>query len=255
LEEEGGDEVTRSKLLTGLVDQAREIYRRALEELASDCVGVCLFGPSALFASLDSHLQSSLDEAPSDPEYYPPSRFRLRLMTQMVRDQGYIDAMTAMSLPPGLEDVRAAVLNLFRYLDGIAANTADEDSLQNDPLVRIAYDWVRETLSQAIQHAKDRLSSMCYSSSVAQSELPTLLERIAVDVPPNEVGQWPKLRPANWRSAILASWLTAITASSDTARTAAERAKRIKTIQKLALKGIEYALLQRKYLNFKQHQG
>lgn len=248
---EAMDEIERSKLLSEYVDDVQKIHRRALEELVSDSVGIYIFGPSALFASLDVLLQSSLDDAPSNPDYYPPGRFRLRFMARMSEMQEHINAIKSLELRSTLLPVRDSAVEIFKYLDRVTESTDDDDSIKDEPLVRIAYEWVNETLPHAVNHARERVSRIIYSASTASEDLPALLERLAIDVPPNEIGSWPDVRTPDWRSAMLASWLSAVSATCDDCASLEERTKRTKTIHKLALKGIEYSLLQQRYVQFK----
>lgn len=68
---------------------ATTFWRRALEELLSDAVGAILFGPAALFSTLDMALQDGYDIRPEkETNYYPPWRYRLRRVLQIVDAQG-----------------------------------------------------------------------------------------------------------------------------------------------------------------------
>jgi hypothetical protein len=58
---------------------ALKCWERGLEELLSDIVGAILFGPAAIYASLDLAVQQGLDFEPSSHNsFYPPWRMRIR---------------------------------------------------------------------------------------------------------------------------------------------------------------------------------
>jgi len=65
---------------TKLVEDLIYIRKRALQELISDVTGTFIFGPSFLFAQYDFLKPLGLDHLPIFSEYYPPSRYRIRLI-------------------------------------------------------------------------------------------------------------------------------------------------------------------------------
>ncbi|HEX9942009.1 MAG TPA: dCTP deaminase [Thermoanaerobaculia bacterium] len=64
---------------------AEEYWARALEEILSDIVGAILFGPAALFSTLEMACQQDYDIPPSPgSSFYPPWRTRLREVLNII---------------------------------------------------------------------------------------------------------------------------------------------------------------------------
>ena len=82
-----------------------------------------------------------------------------------------------------------------------------------------------------------------------------LVERLALHVPPNEVGKWPKLDIGDWRAGLLASWLVAIAKAVETGGTPGSRLKDLQTVHRLALKGVEYGVIQKQCNEYLAQQG
>ena len=60
-------------------------WERALEELLSDVAGTILFGPAALFSTLEMAMQQGMDLAPTaESNFYPPWRKRLRVIVEVL---------------------------------------------------------------------------------------------------------------------------------------------------------------------------
>jgi hypothetical protein len=237
----------KSSLLSHFLDSVVKMHKRGLQELVSDAVGVHLFGPSAVFASLDIFGQSSLDSAPMNPSLYPPSRYRLRLTHKLLQDGKYLDTLAALPFPESLQQTKSSIAAILKYLDEVVSQNPDTAAIQSSPLARIAYEWLEETLPGALAHAQNRVLPLQYTAQVVGEEVVGLVERLALHVPPNEIGTWPTTKTVDWRSGLLASWLYALTHSLDSALPMKECLQSVQTIQKLAIKGIEYAVLQKQY--------
>jgi hypothetical protein len=223
------------------------MHRRALQELVSDAVGVHLFGPNAVFSSFDVFGQAELDSPPTRPEYYPPSRYRLRLMRDLLAKGGHANALRTLTIPDNLNSIRDATTDVLDHLDGLVAQTSDKAALLAEPLTRLAYEWLEQTLPNAILYAQGRVSAVTYPSEAIGKEVIGLIERLSLKVPPNEIATWPNQIAVDWRSGLLASWLTAFSTIVDAKLDIKDCLKSVHTTQKLALKGIEYAILQRQY--------
>jgi hypothetical protein len=249
------DPIEQSRLLSRLVDTVADMHRRGLEELISDAVGAYIFGPSALFASFSIFGQAPLDSVATRPLYYPPSRQRLRLILKIVDEQGQIAALDGIQSPASLPTLKQSTAAVLDHLRAISNSNSDQVAVQKEPMARIAYEWIAETLPDALTHAMVRTQNSAYSAASLSSEVQGLLERLAVDVPPNEIGTWPNLTPVDWRSGLLAAWLLTFCQQTDAASTPQERRDRVRTTKRVALKGIEYALLQNQYATHLSTKG
>jgi hypothetical protein len=249
------DPVEKSQLLSHFVDTVVTLHKRGLEELIADAVGVQLFGISALLAGLDVFGQTSLDSAPKPPRYYPPPRYRLRLMHQALQDDKQLPTLAKLKFPTDLADVAESTLGVLAHLDQLVSQQHDKAQIAKNVIAKIAYEWLDATLPEAIQFASQRLQSLRYATNFKGTSFISLIERLALHVPPNEVGKWPKLAVGDWREGLLASWLVAISKSVEKNGTPASRLKDLGTVHKLALKGVEYGVIQKQCIEHLVKQG
>jgi hypothetical protein len=236
------DETERTVLLNNIQDTLSQIHRRALVELVSDAIAVYLFGPSAIFASMDFFIREPLDEKPEEDEYYPPTRYRWRLMLQILKGGGYLQELDGLELE---SSIRATLNSAIAYLEAAVEDKSDLAVLERDPYTRAAYAWLTKTLPNALDYAKKRASDLTYEPTRVSQEVPRLLERLQVGVPPSEVGTWPNVQPVDWRSTLVASWLLALWQTLDLNLSKDERREALRTTHRLAVKGVEYIFLQR----------
>lgn len=244
------DALAQSQQLNKMVEAVTKIHRRGLEELISDAVGVYLFGPSALFAGFDILGQSALDEPPAPDSGYPPSRYRIRLMYDLLVKSKHIDVLADLPLEESQRDIAEAIRSILKFIKTISEGQADKANIKGRALVRIAYEWLEQTLPAVQDAIEKRIASAAYSTDSALAELPALLKRLSLQVPPNEIGVWPDMHPVDWRSAILAAWLISYSQLANVAMSADVRRQHLATTQKLAAKGVEYAILRRQHEEF-----
>jgi hypothetical protein len=244
------DDTERTVLVNNIQDKLSQIHKRALVELVSDAIAVRLFGPSAIFASMDFFIREPLDEKPEEDEYYPPTRYRWRLMLQILKDSGYVEQLNELELDT---PIKATLNSTFEYLDGVVSSKSDLDVLDRDPYTRAAYAWLTKTLPDALEHARKRVSELNYDPIRVSQEVPRLLERLQAGVPPSEIGTWPNVQPVDWRSTLVASWLLALWQTLEPDLSVSKRREALRTTHRLAVKGIEYIFLQRDILAF--HEG
>ncbi len=231
-----------------LTDSLLKMRSRGLQELVSDCVAVLLFGPSALFALNDIFSTCDLDTSPVFPDLYPPARFRVRLVKKLMDQEGFSDQLLAVKDSDHLGSVNASLVDMLSHVDAIAANNTDIDVINNDPLLKIAYEWLDKSLPAAIQYAKDKVADLICRGSQLVEEVPELLERIAFGIPPNEIGIPPKTKSVDWRSAIVAAWICKIHGLKKAGETQESmNARDIDHLQKITLRAVEYILLQKRY--------
>lgn len=245
----------KGKYLSGISEHVSTIHRRGLQELLSDAIAVEIFGPSAGFAFMDLLLQGPLDSAPRAPQFYPPSRYRLRWILSRLSDNGHIKALRALQLKPELAEVSDTLQKTLDYLETATADQTDLANLKNDPLVDAAYEWLEQTLADALPDAKDRTKAFPYPPDKIEQEVPGLLERMRLLVPPNELGRGADVSVVDWRSSLVSSWLYILNETLQPATDQKEKQKKLLTIQNLALKGAELALLQADYNSYLIQHG
>jgi len=243
--DKAADAVEKTQLLNQFVDTVATIHRRGLQELVSDAVGVQLFGISALLSGMDILGQTSLDSVPRRLPYYPPPRYRLRLMHQALEAEQQLSNLANLEFPAHLTKVQESTRGLLTHISHIVSEEPDKSEIGKHPIAKIAYEWLEETLPDAFQFATNRLKNARYNPNFTDGGFVALIERLALHVPPNEVGTWPNLRAGDWRAGLLASWLVAISKAVATDGTPESRLKELQTVHKLALKGVEYGVIQK----------
>ena len=222
-----------------------EIRNRAIQELVSDAVGIYIFGPSALFAMHELLWHGDWDQPPRAPQWYPPSRMRLRLMLQVLDETKSLEALTSCEGETA-KKYMADVAAFIEHSRSIARETTDQATVTSEPDVAIAYEWVSASLPAALKFAAERSHPVLFDLAAAQQHLPELLARIELGIPPNEVGDPLKPETVDLRSPLLAAWVYK-TRGVD-ARTG--QALGLKEIDKLNLQtllAVEYVRLREDY--------
>jgi hypothetical protein len=229
--------------------EVEEIWRRGLEELISDAVSTYVFGPSALFAAIDNFSASRLDDLPDAEEYYPPPRYRYRVMHELLEEEGHLDALEKLGASTEIDGDAEAVSIVLEYLEALTDNDSDQRAIQAHVLCDIAYRWLASTLPEALRYARSECARvrLVYAPATSLKEVPQLRARLAYNVPPGEIGTWPESEVVDWRSSVLAGWLTMLCHSLDVANSAEQAAAKAQAVNKLTLKGIEYAVLSEEY--------
>ena len=253
--------------LDQMVENVREIWRRALEELICDLGCAAIFGPAAILAAVSFFASANFDERPMYPEYYPPFRYRLRVMMNypFQPDWGKPALDETLRLLASSPDVSAVVAAFQSYWQNIqlqAATKTDLAAIDRDISAKIAYAEVGPVLDRAWEYIKGLLASASIvwtrgsSASAAlpwtvnYSEVPTNLRNLRMLVPCGEVKMHGEEmgRPSSICGIALAAWInhlhdhtTMIAAASQDAAEKYLRACR------LFLKSLEDAELKREF--------
>lgn len=241
-------DMARLKYKNDIIKEIIKIRERALQEFISDAVAILIFGPSALFALYDILVVGDIDYPPYRSEYYPPSRMRIRLMLKWLEQSGHLDAIKNLGNAKINREITDALDGFLEHLDKIAVEHTDELQIKRQPILKISYDWVEKTLEQAVLFAKKKVSKVIYKPDTVLSEIPELIDRVNLDLPPNEIGIYPNVVSVNWRSAILASWIYKIGGIRyRDVSTVKLQSSDYERQQKCTLRAIEYIVLQNRY--------
>lgn len=233
-------------IATGLFNDILQVRKRALEELISDAVGIIIFGPSAFFAFYELFWGSNWDAKPVPPEWYPPSRMRIRLMLDLMKDLGFLDNLLNLTDDQKIKPYVSTLLSVIEEAKQQTASTNDQDTINADPPLKIAYDWMKDSLDEAIAFAKENTSDVAFKTSSIFPQLPELIQRLELGVPPNEVGDPNNPQTVDYRASLLASWMFKIRGiSKDTGK--ALSGIEIDKLHKKTLSAIEYVILQEDY--------
>lgn len=224
------------------------LRKRGLQELISDCVGALLFGPSALFASYDTLSIGELDEPPGTGTY-PPRRFRLRVVKNLLDSEGYTATLES-ALHTAEPSISAALARYLRHINELTAQQTDKSNLGVDPLIKLAYDWIEETLPGGIDFVRKELELVRYDQKRMSAEVPELIERLRIRVPPSEIGVPPRVQVIDWRSALVAGWACRLHMLEDAAAGTDKGIEQAETINRLVLRAVEFTILGGEYRKF-----
>lgn len=228
------------------------LRRRAMEELISDYVGVIMFGPSALFAAYEFFSLYGLDALPSGNEAYPPARYRFRFLMEVLNEEGFIGTINKLQSSAGQNsNFFTKTQELFNKIEQIVASDEDINLLKTNPLIDVAYEWVKESLQRAKGEVKALIpTDLVYLSRTFEEEVPELIERLRLNVPPNELGIYPSIRLPAWQSALISSWVYKINEKHFLPDNSTQEFTTVDhhSINKLCLRAIESISLHRAYL-------
>jgi dCTP deaminase len=189
-------------------------WSRGLEEILSDIVGAVLFGPAALFSTLEIAIQIGFDLPPSKRNnYYPPWRTRIRevftVVESLASDLLKVDAtLFNMGWPVALERVnsklglssaiRADMVNdRVNTIKEIVASDADKAQIDKNALARIAYSGLSEFIKKNTESIKSAIGKRAFSQKSLTESLPALIERLDAGITPNAEHDMPSRKPVH----------------------------------------------------------
>jgi dCTP deaminase len=245
--------VIRAQVLGRNVRLAKAYWRRALEEVLSDLVGALLFGPAALFSTLEMAMQGGYDVPPKEEnEFYPPWRLRLRKVLRVLDEQG-----GWFPIPQNLfydATSRAATVSTrVRLIRELVETKTDEIKIQADTLAGIAYREVDNEIINGVAYLLDdcNLKDQRPTASRLYALLPRLIERLDCLLPPDAYQETLQdHRIASFDEILNAVWFhrAAVQPFDKEGRTIKVDALRLRnTTNNLALKAIEFSWLARNY--------
>jgi hypothetical protein len=217
---------------------AMQITKHALTELIADAFALHVMGPAWFAAAAEIASRRELDANPLTANNYPPWRYRLRLMGNELK--GTLDAMEARNnsaLLPFAEWARATI--------AITASREDDEAMR-DPRVRIPYEVIGEHWITIRDRALENTAQ--YDLGEKLSCIVELVARLEQQVPPNEHGTWPDTRPAAFEDILNAGWVQKYRIVTRAA-SVSDMDQALRTLDRLVLKGVESAELQRAFAN------
>lgn len=244
--------VVRNQVLSQNTGTAVTIWRRALEEILSDLAGACLFGPAALFSTLEMAIQGGYDVLPIPPQYYPPWRMRLRHVWRMLNGEG-----GWFPLPKALYSDGARLERINRriaLIETLVADERDETALKQNPLASLAYREAERQIADGVTFLlSNGLGGIRPSAANLYKAVPTLIERLDYLIPPNAFEEsLSDPRIATFVETINAAWLHRASVdplANNTSPLDAALARN--RLNNLTLKAIEYSELARNYGDYK----
>lgn len=239
------DAAKKLDVVTRLLGMVLEIRKRALEELISDAVGILLFGPSAFFAMFEVLWVGNWDSPPKNDSWYPPSRMRVRLGLQLLDDLGWPQAMDQIKDDPLAGAYVMAALEFLGEARRLAATNPDEQAVDGEPVLKIAYDWMRGSFPAALAFSKQRVDASSFKVTKTV-DLPGLIERLRLGVPPNELGDPRNPVTVDCRSALFAAWVFKLRGLSPSLSEPLS-SRETDRLNQNTLRAVEYIILQDDY--------
>lgn len=120
-------------LVARYVEETLALTRTSLKELISDAVGAHLFGPAALASLAEFSSRFALDRNPVEGGGYPPWRYRLRNIADIV-----VPSLSAAN-KRGWHDALVRYTNWLEGWRSLTNDTPDRVVLNNDVRSRTAY--------------------------------------------------------------------------------------------------------------------
>lgn len=228
-------------------------WRKGLEEIIADIVGVLLFGPAVLFSTLEIACQHELDIIPSpESKFYPPWRMRLREILNILEDS----ENKFFPLPNNYqfsEKTKESMLSTYNSIKELTLNTSDQEAISQNEIRKISYNEIKKEINKATTVFKKKLKEKnILKAKKLYEHLPELIERIDNGIPPNEYEiQIDKRKPATIVEIINASWFHKISWTKNIFNKSGKIKKNIfikkDKMNRLTLKAIEYSHLELKY--------
>ena len=176
------------KAKQNLYNKILELRTRGLEELISDLVGGRLFGLGLLFGLREFALVDVFDTAPKRPDYYPPWRYRLRLLIDDMISERHQEFLGQINGAAAVLAIRDSSVRDFKTVQELTAITPDLDAIKRDPLIAKAYGSIAKALPRVGPFLTQTLTGLQFDPASMTRTMPELLNRIALGVPPAEQG-------------------------------------------------------------------
>jgi len=180
-----------------------EAAKQGFVELLCDLIGVHIFGPSSLAATIEFASRFALDVSPLQSFNYPPWRYRLRKMLQHCEQDlidnpeiGYPDK----TIKPFIE-----WLNMGQRLTG---NFGDEKVIGSNNVTKFAYKFISDHWDEAAKKVISMLPgelAQPYRLSEHYANISKMVELLDRGVPPNEISHLSN-QPATFQDILSAGW-------------------------------------------------
>jgi len=240
--------------ITQEMERAEIAWKRGLEEILSDIIGVLLFGPAMLFSTLEMAIQGNMDNKPDlTNNFYPPWRLRLREMLKVIQDSSQEFFPFPKGIFPG--ETTDIINGRFEAIKKITQDESDREKIQDDPILKVAYKEVDEDIIEAQKYFQEQLKDLIVKPSVLYKRLSHLVDRINNGIPPNAYENSINDRdPATIVEIINTAWFHKISWEDDIFDKKGffndKICKKRDIMNRLTLKAIEYADLEKEFRDY-----
>jgi hypothetical protein len=235
--------------LDACLSHALAQWEKGLTELMCDMGAAAVFGPSALWTISGFAATQSLNSPPTpENQYYPPWRLRLKTIHDYIVQMD--DGITNINHLSGALQAAGLVKHseLLSRCFAIESESFTVNDLAGDPMRELTvkvYEHIEESMDAAREFVAKAASKFPKSWSKTLDEIPSLIGRLALSVPPSEliVSGKQESKTASLTAIITACWIE---------RLVLEESNRLDLIEfrrlcRLMLKAIEDAELKRAF--------
>jgi len=198
------------QIVSQQTQRAMEILRQGLTELICDAIGVHLLGPAILAECCEYAAVYSLDESPLSIGAYPPWRYRIRKLYESCRDQlgpRTVHTDAGDHAYPG--ERLAPYVNWLREIEYVVSANSDQQALDAHVVTRETYRLIGSKWSDVRKEVLSLLPAEyqeAYDLAKKAPSLEQLVQKLEMDMPPNEYGNWPGTTPASLQDILNAGW-------------------------------------------------
>jgi hypothetical protein len=229
-------------------------WETGLTELMCDMGAASLFGPAALWSL--SAFASTYDqdhEISGDTGFYPTWKIRLNTVLGFLEThenmKSRVSLLTTLLREPRYKnqfDLHANAIEESLKVE--ALNCFNPTLTSNDPYVAIAYREILNSLPKARDKIRSITADLGDRWSESLHEIPSLLSRLALNVPPSEIidPEKNKSMPAQFTSILIASWIERLLLESENSLSV----EKYQRLNRLMLKAIEDSEIKKEYLNW-----
>lgn len=196
--------------LDQVVRETLEIWKRGVAEILCDFGCATIFGPASIMALMSMAQCDDLDACPKPPEYYPPWRFRFRMVSTRIGKKVRKFVKKQQKDNPGVAQYFKAFSQSLDAFEDLAKEGNDKEHINADPLCRIAYEQIDATLDAGWKYVQELVPSEVKRWEETQDQVPALLTQLKRGIPPSAV---PELecelspRPADLSAILVAGWV------------------------------------------------
>lgn len=258
----------RERDISNITSRVDKIRLKAIKESLSDLVCFYLFGIGSIFALNElASLSEYMDIISS--EYYPPWRYRLRILIDELKNTDLISGFEKIEKT---NECAKTICHVFTSqindLKLVVDVKTDTKTINDNPEYKIAYDSFKDALPKIKQYLKKRLNEVKPAYSFQPIKIINLCERLREGIPCNVTEDLIENKPSksdeiNLRHIIIAGWLYKIAfldrntidvdaKTEEKMETAKGYVKQMEITNRLLMKAIELNHIHRTYMRYKQ---
>lgn len=249
----GEPDLFSQKRLDAVLTYAMEQWERGVTELMCDMGAAALFGPAALWTISGFAAAQDLDVPPThENQFYPPWRMRVKAVFDYI--------MQVEKGGPLLEQVVKGLhkAELTGHGDALMQSLSDENAICADdeiakrpfadPLTIKVYENVADSLVRGREFVQNAVKKMPERWPDTCEQIPQLLKRLALLVPPSELIEAGKhtSRAASLSAIVLTCWIERLVMERNNSLGLPE----YRRLCRLMLKAIEDAELKREFADW-----